>query len=122
MLGTDLAAQVTDQKDADARRLAHPFDTGWALTWGAYVFNYLASPSGNSRTQQKPIDSRGSRAFRFSTTGSSRWDRGSRSCAWRLGGVDFVVAPWHGRVERVGRPPQWSLHQGGSGGRAGAAG
>ena len=45
MLGyPDLAAQVTDQKDADARRLGHPFDTGWALTWGAYVFNYRGEP------------------------------------------------------------------------------
>ena len=45
MLGyPDLAAQVTDRKDADARRLGHPFDTGWALTWGAYVFNYRGEP------------------------------------------------------------------------------
>jgi class 3 adenylate cyclase len=42
MLGyPDRAVRVTDQKDADARRLGHPFDIGWALTWGAYVFNYL---------------------------------------------------------------------------------
>jgi tetratricopeptide (TPR) repeat protein len=45
MLGyPDQAAQVSDQKDADARRLGHPFDIGWALTWGAYVFDYRREP------------------------------------------------------------------------------
>ena len=45
MLGyPDQAAQVSDQKDADARRLGHPFDIGWALTWGAYVFDYRCEP------------------------------------------------------------------------------
>lgn len=45
MLGhPDRAAQVSDQKDADARRLGHPFDIGWALTWGAYVFDYRREP------------------------------------------------------------------------------
>jgi tetratricopeptide (TPR) repeat protein len=45
MLGyPDRAARISDQKDADARRLGHPFDTGWALTWGAYVFDYRCEP------------------------------------------------------------------------------
>jgi class 3 adenylate cyclase/tetratricopeptide (TPR) repeat protein len=45
MLGyPDRAAQVSDQKDADSRRLGHPFDIGWALTWGGYVFDYRREP------------------------------------------------------------------------------
>src|SRR6185503_9948157 len=40
----DSAAHVSDQKDADARRLGHPFDIGWALTWGAYVLDYRREP------------------------------------------------------------------------------
>jgi class 3 adenylate cyclase/tetratricopeptide (TPR) repeat protein len=40
----DRAAHVSDQKDADARGLGHPFDIGWALTWGAYVFDYRREP------------------------------------------------------------------------------
>jgi predicted ATPase len=45
MLGyPDQAADFSDQKDADARRLGHPFDIGWALTWGAYVFDYRCEP------------------------------------------------------------------------------
>ena len=45
MLGyPDQAAQMSDQKDADSRRLEHPFDIGWALTWGTYVFDYRCEP------------------------------------------------------------------------------
>ena len=45
MLGyPDKAAQMSDQKDADSRRLGHPFDIGWALTWGTYVFDYRCEP------------------------------------------------------------------------------
>jgi class 3 adenylate cyclase/tetratricopeptide (TPR) repeat protein len=45
MLGySDQAVQMSDQKDADARQLGHPFDIGWALTWGAYVFDYRCEP------------------------------------------------------------------------------
>jgi ATP/maltotriose-dependent transcriptional regulator MalT len=45
MLGyPDQAAQMSDQKDADSRRLGHPFDIGWALTWGTYVFDYRCEP------------------------------------------------------------------------------
>jgi class 3 adenylate cyclase/tetratricopeptide (TPR) repeat protein len=40
----DRAAQVSDQKDADARRLGHPFDIGWALTWGSYAFDFRCEP------------------------------------------------------------------------------
>jgi len=34
------ALQISDQKDKHSERLAHPFDFGWALTWGAYVLDY----------------------------------------------------------------------------------
>ncbi len=45
MLGyPDQAAQLSDQKDSDSRRLGHPFDVSWALTWGAYVFDYRCEP------------------------------------------------------------------------------
>jgi tetratricopeptide (TPR) repeat protein len=45
MLGyPEKAAQMSDQKDAVARRVGHPFDIGWALTWGAYVFDYRCEP------------------------------------------------------------------------------
>src|SRR5262249_23481649 len=45
MLGyPDRAARLCEQKDVDARGLGHPFDTGWALTWGAYVFDYRGEP------------------------------------------------------------------------------
>ncbi len=57
MLGyPDQAAQVSDQKDADARRLGHPFDIGWALTWGAYVFDYRlrARSAAGSRPRGRP--------------------------------------------------------------------
>jgi class 3 adenylate cyclase/tetratricopeptide (TPR) repeat protein len=40
----DRAVQLSDQKDADARLLGNPFDIGWALTWGAYVFDYRREP------------------------------------------------------------------------------
>ena len=47
MLGyPDRATRLRDEKDADARRLGHPFDIGWALTWGAYVFDYLHDSNG----------------------------------------------------------------------------
>jgi predicted ATPase len=35
---------VSDQLDADTHRLGHPFDIGWASTWGAYVFDYRCEP------------------------------------------------------------------------------
>jgi tetratricopeptide (TPR) repeat protein len=38
------ASQMSDQKDDDSRRLGHPFDIGWALTWGTYVFDYRREP------------------------------------------------------------------------------
>jgi tetratricopeptide (TPR) repeat protein len=45
MLGyPDQASQMSNQKDADSRQLGHPFDIGWALTWGAYVFDYRREP------------------------------------------------------------------------------
>ncbi len=45
MLGyPDQASQMSDQLDADSHRLGHPFDIGWASTWGAYVFDYRREP------------------------------------------------------------------------------
>jgi class 3 adenylate cyclase/tetratricopeptide (TPR) repeat protein len=45
MLGyPDDAARISDEKDAHARQLENAFDTGWALTWGAYVFDYRREP------------------------------------------------------------------------------
>jgi predicted ATPase len=36
---------MTEQLDADSRQLGHPFDIGWAATWGAaYVFDYRREP------------------------------------------------------------------------------
>jgi hypothetical protein len=45
MLGyPDQAVQVSDDKDAHARRLGHAFDLGFALTRGAYAFDYRCEP------------------------------------------------------------------------------
>ena len=45
MLGyPDQASQISDQNIADSRRLGHPFDLGWALTWGTYAFDYRCEP------------------------------------------------------------------------------
>jgi predicted ATPase len=45
MLGyPDQASQMSDELHADSRRLGHPFDIGWASTWGAYVFDYRCEP------------------------------------------------------------------------------
>jgi class 3 adenylate cyclase/tetratricopeptide (TPR) repeat protein len=45
MLGfPDRASQVSNQLDADCHRMGHPFDIGWASTWGAYVFDYRCEP------------------------------------------------------------------------------
>jgi hypothetical protein len=38
------AVTITDAKDAHARRRGHPFDLGWALTVGAWVFDHLREP------------------------------------------------------------------------------
>ena len=45
MLGyPDQASKMSDQNYAESRQLAHPFDIGWALTWGSYVFDYRREP------------------------------------------------------------------------------
>jgi hypothetical protein len=36
--------RISDAKDAHARRHGHPFDLGWALTFGAHLFDYLREP------------------------------------------------------------------------------
>jgi len=45
MLGCpDQAVQASDEKDAHARRVGHTFNLSWALTWGAYAFDYRCEP------------------------------------------------------------------------------
>ena len=45
MLGyPDRAARLSDEKDAHARRCAHPFDLGFALSLGAETFDYRCEP------------------------------------------------------------------------------
>src|SRR5262249_10805496 len=45
MLGyPEQAAQLREDGEAHARRLGHPFDLGWALTGGSWVFDLLGEP------------------------------------------------------------------------------
>ena len=45
MLGyPDRAVRLNDEKDAHARRRGHPFDLGWALRFGADVFEHRNEP------------------------------------------------------------------------------
>jgi tetratricopeptide (TPR) repeat protein len=45
MLGyPDQAVRISDEKDAYARRLGHAFNLGYALTVGAYAFDYRCEP------------------------------------------------------------------------------
>jgi hypothetical protein len=45
MLGyPEQAARISDAKDAHVRRRGHPFDLGWALSFGAQVLDYLGEP------------------------------------------------------------------------------
>ena len=45
MLGyPDRAVRVSDAKDAHARRRGHPFDLGYALTWGGEVWDLRCEP------------------------------------------------------------------------------
>jgi class 3 adenylate cyclase/tetratricopeptide (TPR) repeat protein len=45
MLGyPDQAVDVSNEKDAHARRVGHAFDLGWALTFGAFAFDYRCDP------------------------------------------------------------------------------
>jgi class 3 adenylate cyclase/tetratricopeptide (TPR) repeat protein len=46
MLGfPDKAVRLSDERDAHARRLGDPFNLGFALTLGAYVFDYRCEPA-----------------------------------------------------------------------------
>ena len=95
----DRAVQVSDQKDADARRLGHPFDIGWALTWGAYVFDYRCEPErllervGEAdrlgREQSIPVP------LRCAGPGGRRPREAAHGPAPR---VDCLAAPGHRRV------------------------
>jgi hypothetical protein len=38
------ALKIDDVKEAQARRLGHPFDLGWALTVGSLVFDHVGEP------------------------------------------------------------------------------
>jgi class 3 adenylate cyclase/tetratricopeptide (TPR) repeat protein len=40
----DRAVEVSDRKDAEALQIDNAFDSGWAMTWGAYVFDYRKEP------------------------------------------------------------------------------
>jgi class 3 adenylate cyclase/tetratricopeptide (TPR) repeat protein len=40
----DRAAALVDERDAHARLIGHPFDTGFVLTLGAWVFHYRGEP------------------------------------------------------------------------------
>ena len=40
----DQAAAIVDERDAHARLIGHPFDIGFALTLGAWVFHYRREP------------------------------------------------------------------------------
>jgi class 3 adenylate cyclase/tetratricopeptide (TPR) repeat protein len=45
MLGfPDQAVRLCEAKDTHARALGQPFDIGWAITWGSYVFDYRREP------------------------------------------------------------------------------
>jgi predicted ATPase len=45
MLGyPDRAAAIVDERDAHARLIGHPFDSGFVLTLGAWVFHYRGEP------------------------------------------------------------------------------
>ena len=45
MLGyPEQAVKMSDAAHDHARRLGHPFDLGWALTIGAFVFDHLGEP------------------------------------------------------------------------------
>ena len=41
----DRAVQESDAKDAHARRRGHPFDLGFALTWGGQVWDFRCEPA-----------------------------------------------------------------------------
>lgn len=58
MLGyPDQASQMSDQLDADSRQLGHPFDIGWASTWGAaYVLDYRREPDRKALSRQGNIE------------------------------------------------------------------
>jgi predicted ATPase len=56
MLGyPDQAVKIADERDAFARRLGHPFDLGFALTVGAWVFDHLGQPD-QQLTRAKEAD------------------------------------------------------------------
>jgi predicted ATPase len=45
MLGyPEQSVRISDAKDAHVRRRGHPFDLGWALSFGAQVLDYLGEP------------------------------------------------------------------------------
>ena len=111
MLGyPDQAAQMSDQKDADSRRLEHPFDIGWALTWGTYVFDYRREPDRLlarvheadriGREQSIPVLYQGARS------GGRRPRQAAQGPAAR---GDLPAGAWHRRLAREWRPSQSSV-------------
>jgi len=54
MLGyPDQAVKIGDERDAFARRLGHPFDLGFALTVGAWLFDHLGEPDEQLRRAEE---------------------------------------------------------------------
>jgi class 3 adenylate cyclase len=49
----DQAAAVVDERDAHARLIGHPFDTGFVLTLGTWVFHYRREPQKQAARDQQ---------------------------------------------------------------------
>jgi hypothetical protein len=45
MLGyPEQAVKISDAQEAHARRLGHPFNLSWSLTFGALLFEHVGEP------------------------------------------------------------------------------
>ena len=124
MLGyPDRAAHVSDQKDADARGLGQPFDIGWSLTWGAYVFDFRREPERLMAHARRSRSDRAGAGHPVSEQ-RARADRpGARAAAQgELADAAALLRAGHERMERARRAPQRALHEVGAGRSAGAAG
>ena len=84
MLGyPDQAAQISDEQDAHARRLGHAFNLGFALTVGAYAFDYRSRARAACRAypRGRPPGARAEHSFPVPSDGSA--GRRSRAVAQR---------------------------------------
>jgi hypothetical protein len=69
MLGfPDRAVQVSDAKDAHARRRGHPFDLGRALVTGSWVWDFLREPEATEKYADALIALAADQGFPFFTT------------------------------------------------------